>query len=180
MICRLIPMFRSIRKIVRPHRERLVALVMLPAFFLASLPHAACICADGQREEFCKAVACRFVKRSTSNNACRGCSCCQTQSNSGNHACCKKQNSQSSESSPCRLTGLGATSNSCCHPIVETPVPATVTGHVKAELPQRLVAFVEFAPPVLVSGKIRPEFNLFDTAGPPPLDTVIVLKRLTI
>src|SRR5947207_3563752 len=134
-------MFRKAKKLVVASRERILSLVMLPAFFLATLPHTACICADGHREEFCRATACRFLGAKT----CGECSCCQESAAAcQKSSCCHAKHSQpDSSKSKTPTTGLTAKTGSCCNPIVEAPGPAVTAG--KGQLPSKsaLVAAIQ-------------------------------------
>src|SRR3954466_10017710 len=110
-------MFRRIIKLAA-HRERILALVLVPAFFLGTMPRAACICADGHRETSCRAATCR------ANSGC-GCSCCKSHQC---RSCCHSKPSHSAD-------GLSAEAK-CCQPIVEAPSPAVGADKLKSSSPQ--------------------------------------------
>jgi hypothetical protein len=169
-------MFRRINKLVHASRERLLSLVMLPAFFLATLPHTACICGDGHREGRCNASACCAIKAGKPIGACCGCPCCQSKSAK---SCCCKSKPAASGCEKCPLPGLAAKNGNCCQPIIETPAPAKGVEKVSPISPLDvatgvlLPAFTDAEPSLLVR---RP----LDHHGPPQLDVVIVYLHLTI
>lgn len=173
-------MFRSIRKFVWPHRERLLALVMLPAFFLASLPHTACICADGHREPFCQASACHARNSGSSATACCGCSCCQVRGAAQPRSCCLQKSSEPTGNKAAPAHGLRAKTGPCCQPFVAAPAPAIKSS--KAEQPSReaFVATAELLHLPLYIPMGCPAIELLHSSAPPPLDAVIVFQRLTI
>ena len=53
----------------------ILSLALLPAFLYGTLPHTACICADGHREEHCRALAGKRCDKSSAVSA--PCSCCR-------------------------------------------------------------------------------------------------------
>ena len=171
-------MFRLVKKLVRPHRERLLALVMLPAFFLATLPHSSCICGDGHRESNCNAAVCLAIKQGKSTGVSCGCACCQT---NGGKSCCRKakakQGRQESDQLP--APGLAAQSGNCCQPIIEAPTPAKGVEKVSIISQLSVVGLL----PLPTNFEARP-FRLnrlaLDYHGPPPRDAVIVFQHLTI
>src|SRR5438874_13838811 len=90
-------MFRRAKKLVYASRERILSLVLLPAFFLGTLPHTACICADGHREAFCRATTCRFLAQRSNTDACGQCSCCKGSGSAcDKRSCCQAKHSTSS------------------------------------------------------------------------------------
>src|SRR5436305_8904639 len=101
-------MFRNLKKRAMAHRERLVSLVLLPAFFLGTMPHIACICADGHREDFCKATLCVAVSSGSSNSASCGCSCCKSHGNQQLPSCCRAKTSQPTSGSKSPVNGVTA------------------------------------------------------------------------
>ena len=173
-------MFRSIRKFVWPHRERLLALVMLPAFFLASLPHTACICADGHREQFCRAGACHARSSGSNATACCGCSCCQVRDSAQGRSCCRQNAHNSSGNTPVPGHGLNAKTGPCCKPFVEAPAPAIKSNKVEQLSAKAIVAAVEPLNLPFYIASDRPSVELYHSSTPPPLDAVIVFQRLTI
>ena len=169
-------MFRLVRKLVRPHRERFLALVMLPAFFLATLPNTACICGDGHREARCNAAACCAIKQGKSTGVCCGCPCCQMKS--GKPCCCCKAKRSGIEPRKDCPPGLVAKTGNCCRPIVESPAPAQ--GIEKISLPSTFdVVISELSPTVADAGQFRLARRTLDYHGP-PLDAVVVYLHLTI
>src|SRR5207302_6214460 len=106
-------MFRRAKKLLYASRERILSLVLLPAFFLATIPHTACICADGHREAFCRATLCRFMSAKGSESACCGCSCCKAGAKCEKRSCCKNQQGQAKSTGAASGTGMIANANSC-------------------------------------------------------------------
>jgi len=155
---------------LRLTRQALLSLALLPVFLWGTLPHIACICADGHREEHCRALSgqVRALRSATSTK----CSCCQ--SRNGARSCC--QTAKHERQSPTNLIASG----SCCHPIVESPAPLVLTGKIqpptKATLVAAIAPLAEFdtAP---TNHALRQWHRL---STPPPLDVVIVYLHLTI
>src|SRR6478609_5338551 len=106
MVSRLISQFYLTRR-------GIFSLALLPAFLCGTLPHTACICADGHREEHCRALS-RHTSAPTSAGKLR-CNCCKPRDEAPDCCQTEKQDSQ-------RQAGLTASGN-CCHPIIETPAP---------------------------------------------------------
>lgn len=173
-----IAMVRRIRKLVWPHRERLLSLVMLPAFFLGTLPHTACICADGHREPFCRAAAC--TASGSSRTACCGCSCCKDRGSHEGRSCCQGKSCQPTNGSSTPASGLAAKTGSCCQPIVEAPAPAAKTSKVELDKHLVLVATIESFSSLAAANEVRPALERSSFSTPPPLDAVIVFLHLTI
>lgn len=172
-------MFRRVRKLVWPHHERLLALVMLPAFFLATLPHTACICGDGHREAHCNVAACRAINEGNTTGVCCGCACCQTKS--GKPCCCCKAKAKQcrQESDKLPAPGLAAKTGNCCQPIIEAPAPAK--GVEKVSISSQLsVVGVLPLPTISEAQPFRLNRLTLDYHGPPPRDAVIVFQHLTI
>src|SRR4030095_13225105 len=69
-------MFRRIAKQMHAHREPIVSLLLMPAFLIGTMPHTACICADGHREVVCPAMAGRFTLQRSNAGASSERSCC--------------------------------------------------------------------------------------------------------
>jgi hypothetical protein len=169
-------MFRRINKLVHVSRERLLSLVMLPAFFLATLPHTACICGYGHRESRCNASACCTIKQGKLTDVSCGCPCCQSKHGK---ACCCKAKPAASGCEKCPPSGLAAKNGNCCQPIVEAFAPAKGVEKVS------LVSPLDVATGVLLPAVADAEPSLLlrralDHHGPPPLDVVIVYLHLTI
>ena len=172
-------MMRRVRKLVWPHHERLLALVMLPAFFLATLPHTFCVCGDGHREVRCNAAACLAIKQGDATGVCCGCTCCPS-GKSGKSCCSRQAKLARSGSKQCPLHGWSAKHGNCCTPTVDTPAP--LRGVVKiSHAPQLDLALGEIQSPILAdAAPPRIARRALDYHGPPPLDAVIVFLRLTI
>jgi hypothetical protein len=173
-------MFRRIKKIVWSHRERLLSLVLLPTFFLGTMPHTACICADGHREPFCRAAACSDLASGTSKTPSCGCSCCKDRGSQEGQSCCSGKSCCAGKHSSIPVDGLAAKTGSCCQPIVEAPAPAVKT--TKAEWDKRLalVATIESFSSLMLANEFRPALERNSHSTPPPLDAVIVFLHLTI
>ena len=171
-------MFRRIRKLVWSNRERLLSLVMLPAFVLTTLPHTACICADGHREEFCRAAACRAINSGDVKSVCCGCSCCKDRGSDGVRTCCKTKHQAPSRSVP--ADGLAAKPATCCQPVIAVPATAIKTKKVELESTLQFVTAIEFVTTHWGTDDFRPAIAWNSFATPPPLDAVIVFQHLTI
>ena len=171
---------RLYRLIVACRRSRAFAAVLVPAFLLATLPHSACICADGHKEPSCNVSACCAIAQGKGDGVCCGCSCCKQNSDGTRSCCCQ---SKHAPAGPAKnpVSGLNAKTGSCCHPIVEAPVPAA--GAKKSELPSqknlvlRALPTLPFISVLPAQSTTRP---LDNHHGPPPLDAVIVFLHLTI
>ena len=170
-------MFRRLRKLVRSHREKLLSLVILPAFFLATLPHGACICGDGHREAFCNLSICHAIYQGKATGVCCGCSCCKNKCDEQRSCCHSKHRPAEPVKSP--VSGIGANTGTCCHPIIETPAPALEL----ARLVLNSHWNVPIASPTIALADATESHGtrfVFDYHGPPPRDAVIVFQRLTI
>ena len=173
-------MVRTIKKLVWPHRERILSLVMLPAFLLGTLPHTACICADGHREPCCRAGACMSSASTSSRTACCGCSCCKDRSSPEGQACCSGKSCCAGKHSSKPVDGLAAKTGSCCHPFVEAPAPAAKTSKVELDKQLPLLATIESFSSLAAANEVRPALERNSFSAPPPLDAVIVFLHLTI
>jgi hypothetical protein len=173
-------MFRRIRKLVWPNRERLLSLVMLPVFFLATLPHTACICADGHREASCKAWACRAGASESSKAASRGRGCCTDCGAKKGRSCCPKKAGESAKHDSLPVSGLVLSTGSCCHPIIEAPAAAIAPSKAKQASDQLIAAVVHPLPALASTVAVRPSFDRVHSSTPPPLDAVILYLHLTI
>src|SRR5437773_899580 len=123
-------MLRRIKSLARTYRERLLSLVMLPAFFLGTLPHTACICADGHREALCRAGACRSINTASGATTCCGCSCCKNRSAGTTRSCCQAKGCCAAKHKA--ADGIAA-KNSCCRPFVEASAPAVAATKTTVE-----------------------------------------------
>jgi hypothetical protein len=167
-------MLRRFRKLVWPHRERLLSLVLLPAFVLGTLPQTACICADGHRELSCKAAVCRALAEGSTTAECCGCDCCQQVCGQEQKSCCAKQVVAARQT----LFEVTAPPSTCCNPIIEIPAPANAIAKAEVSLKFEWNALARVVPTLELAG-ICTGFHLFDFKGP-PLDLVIEFNRLTI
>ena len=113
--------FRVLKKFVSAC-ERILSLVLLPAFFLGTLPQAGCICADGHRELFCKAAGLVLLPGGSSPSACSGRSCCQDHRKHIFRGCCAAQHSQQTPSQQGPISGIATAQGSCCHLLIEAPL----------------------------------------------------------
>lgn len=164
MISRLIAQFQFTRR-------GLLSLALLPAFLYGTLPHTACICADGHREEHCRALAGQRCDKTSATSA--PCTCCKARQTHNARNCC-----QANEEGLPR-TGLIA-SGACCHPIVEAPAPVVPTAKADLASKSTLVAAVATVPEPLSADSYRPLRHSDHLSTPPPLDVVIVYLHLTI
>jgi len=169
-------MFRRMKKLVRAHRERMLSLVLLPAFFLATLPRQACICPDGHRERTCNALACGLGGASCSC----GCTCCKSSGPTQQRSCCQAMHRHAAPPGQQPVSGLTAAKGSCCQPIMEAPAP--VVSANKGALAKQIESAVamDVVLPLFVAPSVRPGFTWTDAPDTPPLDVVIVFQRLTI
>ena len=173
-------MIRKVKKLVAAYRERLVSLVLVPAFFLATMPHTACICADGHREAFCRAALCRMMGAQFGESTCCGCSCCKAGATCEKRSCCKAKHSQEKPIDTSSGAGLIAKTGSCCLPYVEIPDPGVTAGMSDLKVNSTQVTAIAPLPTLLPADTIRPTFERTHHSTPPPLDTVIVYLHLTI
>lgn len=173
-------MFRCVSSLARNHRGRLLSLVMLPAFFVGTLPHTACICADGHREEWCWAAACRTFTTGGGSAACCGCSCCQVCDTSHEQSCCQGKSCGAARRRAISREGIAADADACCRPLVEAPAPAALAAKTGAA--SQVLPLVTVLPPpaLLVPVEPRGSCARIRFSTPPPLDTVIVFLHLAI
>ena len=164
-------MFHRFSSLIRFHSKGILSLALLPAFLYGTLPHTACICADGHREDHCRALAAPRCDKTPAANT--QCSCCKARRDDARNCCQAKENKTH------QRTGLIA-AGTCCHPIVEAPAPLVPS--VKADAVAKstlLPAFAPIAEPWFAAS-YRPLRHSDHLATPPPLDVVIVYLRLTI
>ena len=173
-------MLRRFRKFVWPHRERLLSLVMLPAFFVASLPHPACICGDGHRELFCTPGHCRACLRHATSTADGGHSCCQGHASELVQSCCGTKHDDQTPTGGTSNSGLTAIQGCCCKGIVEVAGPATVSKKSEFAAPGTVVANTQSSAAYVSVSELWPLFEQFNDSTPPPVDAVIVYLHLTI
>lgn len=171
-------MFRGVKRLMRSHRERLLSLVLLPAFLLGTLPHTDCICGDGHRELFCTPGHCRAcLSRSSASGA--GChSCCKAHAATEKPSCCAtKHCEQSPAGGP---TSVAANQGCCCKGVLEVPAPVTLSKKSELTGHSTFVAVVESPPAYVAANELWPSFDCVSHSTPPPLDAVIVYLHLTI
>ena len=170
--------FRRLKKLLWTSRERLLSLALVPAFLLGTLPHAACICSDGHRQENCPALACRSLSQETGATASSDC-CCQVKSAHQARSCCAVKKHDAARVGSSVPAGTIAKGSTCCQRIVEAPAPASAVKHdqIAKRIAFDLVADV--ALPAIFSPQSRPALVRFDAPNT-PLDLVIILQRLTI
>jgi hypothetical protein len=173
-------MLRRIKKLVRPNRKRLLSLVMLPTFFFATLPHTACICADGHREPSCNAAACRGLAQSETAQECCGCKCCLASHDGQARSCCQGKSGRRASEGTSGLAGLSGSKANCCHPIVESPAPATVSKQQKIASGEDFVAAIDWLPVMSPATEVAGSFRRLRGSTPPPRDVVILFAHLTI
>ncbi|MBW8883664.1 MAG: hypothetical protein JF612_02570 [Planctomycetia bacterium] len=154
----------------------------MPAFLYAALPHTACICADGHREEHCRVLAGQRCDKTPAASASAAgnpaastqFSCCKAcQETRDARSCCPAKESQTPQ------TGLMA-AGQCCHPVVEAPAPLVLSAKAAAAEKSTLVtAIAPITEPWFVD-TYRPIRHSDHLSTPPPLDVVIVYLHLTI
>jgi len=156
-------------KLVVANREKLVSLVLLPAFFLGSLPQTACICADGHRE-----ASCPMLRQQQAESAR---SCCQ-KSASAPKSCCKNGSSKTNQlPSKCQVAAQG---RSCCHPVIEAPAAAAAAKRSEVDNQPLQLTVSASASSFVVAAELWPTTIPTIDSTPPPRDVVIELSRLTI
>lgn len=154
--------------------------LLVPALVLATLPHTACVCADGHQEPICNVWACCAANEAQAKGSPCGCSCCKQEDGETPRACCQSKHrlTKSGQQPP---AGVAAKQTHCCQPIAAAPVPVASTK--PSDLPAHS-SLVSVVPHVLslaafVSRQVwaQPPDNHH---GPPPLDAVILYLHLTI
>jgi hypothetical protein len=167
-------MFLRVTRLAQVFRERVLSVALLPVFFLGTLPHTACICADGHREEHCQALACRNL--ATKQLKTQKCGCCRDRAaNVGAQSCCLAKQSQAESCT--RMVGM---SGSCCNPIVEAPAPMASAGKVDLATKSLVVATTEPPSTFNLVDRVQSATESINLSTPPPLDVVIVYLHLTI
>jgi len=162
-------MLRKAKKLALASREKLVSLVLLPAFFLGSLPQTACICADGHREATCPMLGQQAAEA--------GRSCCQ-KATSAAKSCCKNCSAKSNQSpSACHIAAQG---NSCCQRVIEAPAAASVAKRSDVDNQSLQLTIGATASSFVVAAHLWPTTIPAIDSTPPPRDVVIELSRLTI
>lgn len=154
--------------------ERLVSLVLLPAFLLATLPQAACVCSAADGASACPTKCCgeedtRCAPLPT------GAGCCRMLATRAERSFCRpKQPLERQALDPSESCG------ECCHQVLVPPSPAASARDFGANQGFAL-DFVIDALPLPVAPAIAQTFFARDWSSEiPPLDLVIVLRRLTI
>jgi hypothetical protein len=166
-------MLRKLRYQARFNRQRLISLVLIPAFSAGTLPHTACICADGHREEHCRAIQPLVVPHGTSAAKCNCCSSRSTAGAAGNVSC---HGRGLQVASPSALT-IG---KSCCQPIIEGPASAIPVSKTDVHLGAKCVGLAFTQDSTLPGASISFSRPAAHPGGPPPLDAIIVYLHLTI
>ena len=172
-------MIRQLKRRLQRQGEQLLVALVLPAFFLSTLPQMACICADGHREASCPAlkVHCASPQGATPRGAK---SCCRRSESELGRSCCHGKGCPPASSNQSPLSRIGTKSGVCCHPVVEAPAPAVTPKKTGPTEPSSLVA-VSQPPAALISApELWPALVPVAQSTPPPLDAVIVFSRLTI
>jgi hypothetical protein len=163
---------RAGRKLLRKNRGRLVALLMLPAILLGTLPRGVCVCAAELCQSCCQTAA------APAKTGCGNCACCNAASATGTRECCQmpKTSAVGSETDVASVA-----SRHCCHTQTELPSPLTnVRATSLKALQPSPPQFISAAPPVVVAGQSLPTVAWLRPTCPPPFDRVVVLLRLTI
>jgi hypothetical protein len=167
-------MFRRVTNLARVYRERVFSLALVLVFLLGTLPHTACICADGHREEHCQALACRNL--ATRQAKMQKCSCCRDKVGGATEpSCCLAKESQVEFG-----VDLIKAAGSCCNPIVEAPAPMAAAGKVDAASKSLVISVIETSSMFYLADLVRPAVELSYRSTPPPLDVVIVYLHLSI
>jgi|SRR5262245_24155592 len=151
-------------------RRGLLSLALLPVFLLGTIPNTACICADGHREEHCRALIRGNAAAKSSSKS--GCCCCKPQNDAP--SCC-----QAADHQPQTPAGLIA-SGSCCHPIIESPAPLAASAKDHAPAKSTLVATLATIDSFWAADATHPTPSWRHLSTPPPIDVVIVYLHLTI
>jgi len=162
--------FRALRKFAGRYRERVLSLVMLPAFLLNTIPQTVCICADGHRELFCPAVT---SGASECKATCCNCSCCPNSKSSEQKSCCRGGHHSTADS------GWTSLKRQCCRLVSEAPAPLVKANQDSLPTSHDLVAIA--SPDVLIPATSHyAARSLLLGNRPPPLDLPIVYLHLTI
>jgi hypothetical protein len=169
---RLLNVFRTLRKSARLHRERLLALVMLPAFFLGTLPRVVCICADGHREPFCPMAG---GKIASGKSACCGCSCCTKENPAGTRDCCRSHHHRG-----VTRPGWSGPNHPGCHLLVEAPAPAVKTNAAKVSDSESWASAPQPEWAIAAQVRSQPPRCHQPPVWPPPVDFLVVYLHLTI
>lgn len=149
----------------RLSRSKLLASLLLVAFAFNAGPRVGCVCADGHYELFCRR---HEVGKGPTN-----CSCCQPRQSgcAGSVRCSQETDHDQGVESVVR-------SPDCCRPVVTVPSAAAKASQNESGRPD-----AEQLKPngkVLATGREAFEQRVIQCAGPPPIDLVIALQRITI
>jgi hypothetical protein len=162
------------------HGKRLVSLVLLPAFFLGTVPQVTCICSAADGQAAGGHPSCPTKPRGERETRCSdsptGGSCCQHSAKPVEPSCCQPKQAVGPVSSPEPLASCGG----CCHQVIAPPAPAQTQEKSGAPKPQAFDFIIAELPPPSVLANAQARFTLGARHAPPPLDLVIVLRRLTI
>jgi hypothetical protein len=151
-------------------RRGLLSLALLPAFLYGALPHTACICADGHREEHCRALSRHSSAPQSATKS--ECSCCKARQ--GAPSCCQAAGSQAQSHSASMAAGT------CCRPIVESPAPLIRSANVQTAAKPLALATLVPVDELLAADAFQLVRSWRHFSTPPPLDVVIVYLHLTI
>jgi hypothetical protein len=173
-------MLRRLRKLALVHGKRLVSLVLLPAFLLGTLPQIACICSAAEGQAAGGQPACPTKPRGERETRCSalatGDNCCQPSATPVEPSCCQPKQAANQLSSPEPLARCGG----CCHQVIAPPAPAQTQKKSGALKPQAVDFVIVELPWPSVLADAQGRFTLGVEHAPPPLDLVVVLRRLTI
>ena len=173
-------MFPGIKRMLQIHRERIVSLVLLPAFFLASLPQSACICGDGHRERFCSPGHCRACLVLVNAASKDAHSCCHGHNGKNAQSCCDAKHDEGTPPGDPSGCGLAAQHTCDCHGTVDLPAPAEVSKKSDGSGHSSLTAIVDLPSAFVETIEYWPALSQALDSTPPPLDAVIVYLHLTI
>jgi hypothetical protein len=156
----------------------MLAAVLLPAFLLGTLPHTVCLCSDGQREEFCPTATCRFSGRAPVAKPHLEC-CCQQEPGQSRRSCCVSSEHRGAGNPSNSCAAALQSGARCCQRIVEAPAPANPLKQREDVSQVGLALAADVAPPMTLA--LHPHSGLAcAAAADPPIDLVIVLRRLII
>lgn len=167
-------MLRMLKRRAMAFGERLVALVMLPAFLLGTLPQTVCICAAGEGPSACPTNCCGERDARCAPVASGG-HCCSPKAGSAEPSCCRPQQLAENAAHDSEQT-CGA----CCHQILAPPSPA-IGGNESSTKSGQAWGLVIDVWPLPFTPAAAQKFSARNSASVlPPLDLVILLRRLTI
>ena len=167
--------FTTLRRLIRHHCRRAVAMAIIPLAILNGAPFAqGCICADGHYEPICRAAACRVGQSDC------GRQCCAKQTHYAGHSCCTGPHAH--HAAPTK-PAIGQTfGNPCCTPVVHQAMP-TVVAAPQVAPGDGITALNTTAvePPYVLAVELMHVTHRAELGtGPPPGDLVVSLQRLVI